>query len=397
LLDTRAAEERITEISEHYNLHVSPRKKVAELSVGEQQKVEIIKILFRNARILILDEPSAVLTPQEVEHLFSILERLKQQKHTIILITHKLREVKAISDRLTVLRQGKRIGTLETRAAEEITIAEMMIGRKVLIEIPESHAEKGAPVLETKSLVVTDARGAQKLHDVSLTIASGEILGIAGVEGNGQAELVASIIGLMHPNRGSILLKQRDITTLSIQERRRLGIAYIPEDRQRLGLVLDLSAGENLILGEHPREAFSRMWCLRRRAIHDFALNQMQHHDVRPADPRLSVRAFSGGNQQKLMLARELARDVSLLVAVHPTRGLDLAATQFTHQTLREKKSQGAATLLISADLSELIALSDRIAVLYGGKFIETLDARKTNEREIGLLMTGGKKASDAA
>ena len=371
-----------------YRLEVDPDAVVEDLPVGLQQRVEIIKALHRGAEILILDEPTAVLTPQEADHLFRILRSLAAEGKTVILVTHKLREVMAVTDRVTVMRQGSVVADLATRDTDEARLAELMVGRQIARLQARAERRRGAPVLRAAGLRVVDAAGLPLLRDVDLTVHEGEIVGIAGVAGNGQSELLAALAGLIAPSAGRVILKEADITGLDARERRRLGIGHIPEDRLRMGLVPPLAADESAILGDQ-REPDCRGALLQRHgAIRAATLARMHDYDVRPPDPGLLTALFSGGNQQKLVCAREMTRHPTVLLVGQPTRGVDIGAIEFIHRRLLALRDAGSAILLVSVDLDEIRALADRILVMADGAIVGELPA-DADERALGLLMAG--------
>ena len=401
VLDRAAAEEAVRELSARTGLAVPPDRLVADLSVGEAQRVEILKTLYRGAKILILDEPTAVLSPPEVRELWQVLRALRDAGGTVVLITHKLDEVIDVSDSITVMRQGKTVARMPTRGATPQAIARAMVGRDVALAldveyggrtITSSHAIGGAGVqLEVCDLTVVGARRTVVVAGVSFTIAPGEILGIAGVEGNGQTELVEAIAGLRHA-AGSIMLAGRDLAPLSVRERGDAGLSHIPEDRHERGLILDYGVAENLILGQQHR--FTRGPVLDTQRILAHAQRLIREYDIRPSDPELQARALSGGNQQKIVVAREMSREFKVLLAAQPTRGVDVGAIEFIHTRLREAREQGKAVLLVSADLSEVLALADRVAVMYGGRFVAVLPRADATPDTIGPLMTGAERAA---
>jgi len=389
ILDKKSAKNKINDLSQRFGLAVEPDALVEKLSVGAQQRVEIVKILFRGAELLILDEPTAVLTPQETEALFSVLRRLKEQGRTIIFITHKLNEVMEVSDRVTVMRHGKVVGVVNTRDTSTEELATLMVGRKVLLEVEKGPAVRKNVVLKLSDVHALGASKVPRLKGVSLSVFSGEILGIAGVEGNGQTELVEVITGLRKPTSGTIRLLESDITHLSPREILKLGVAHIPEDRLKRGLISDFTIAENLILGSHFGSPYAGKLWLERGPILNNARNVLQRFDIRPQAPELPARSLSGGNQQKLIVARELSRNPVLLVAAQPTRGVDIGAIEFIHRNLIAQRDRGCAILLVSADLSEVLSLSDRIAVMYDGRIAGEVEAGHTSERELGMMMTG--------
>ena len=392
--DRRRAEHEVEELSRRYGLRIDPRTKIENLSVGEQQRVEILKTLYRGARVLILDEPTAVLTPQEVDELFAVLRSLRDQGDTVILITHKLREVMEISDRVTVMRGGRVAGEFETRATSVPELAEKMVGRPVLLELEKAMAHPAAAALEVTALCVRDDRGLEAVRDVSLAVRAGEVVGIAGVEGNGQAELIEAITGLRAATSGRVALGGREITRATPLERLRAGLAHVPADRLSRGILADYDLADNLILGRQRDRPFAKGAWLDRHAIHAHALETLAAYDVRPPNPSAPVRTLSGGNQQKLVVGRELSRKGSLLVAAHPTRGVDLGAIEFIHRRLIAERDRGAGVLLVSSELSELLSLSDRLIVLYEGRVVVETRPEDTDERALGLFMTGQGGAS---
>ena len=387
--DRRRAEREVEELSRRYGLRIDPRARIENLSVGEQQRVEILKTLYRGARVLILDEPTAVLTPQEVDELFAVLRSLRDQGDTVILITHKLREVMEISDRVTVMRGGKVAGEFDTRATSIPELAERMVGRPVLLELEKAAAQPGQAALEVTALRVRDDRGLEAVRDVSLTVRAGEVLGIAGVEGNGQAELIEAITGLRAAASGRITLGGTDITRATPLERLRAGLAHVPADRLRRGILAEYDLADNLILGRQRDRPFAKGLWLDRHAIHQNAVATLAAYDVRPPVPEAALRTLSGGNQQKLVVGRELSRHGAVLVAAHPTRGVDLGAVEFIHRRLIAERDRGAGVLLVSSELPELLALSDRLIVLYEGRVVVETRPENTDERALGLFMTG--------
>jgi len=391
-LDMAGAHQRIRKLSEEFHLAIDPAAIIETLSVGQQQRVELLKALFREARILILDEPTAVLTPQEVEEFFQILRRMRTQGKTVVIITHKLEEVLALSDEVTVMRDGKVVGqrkTAETTAGE---LARLMVGRDVLLRVEKKPANPGDVVLSVRQL-----SAGHRLRGVTFDVRAGEIVGIAGVEGNGQTELIEALAGLIEPRHvsGRVEFRGKDISTLSARERNQAGIAHIPEDRHRRGLLLDSSLAENSILGVHYREpAVSRRGgvMLRDAAIRGHAARVIQDFDVRPANAELPARALSGGNQQKLIIGREFGLPPKLLLVSQPTRGVDIGAIEFIHRKLVGLRDSGCAVLLVSAELEEVTALADRLLVIYDGRIAGEVDPSRATKEEIGLMMTGGRR-----
>jgi simple sugar transport system ATP-binding protein len=406
-LDRAGAEAAVTKLSDETGLHVPPDRLVSELSVGEAQRVEILKALYRGARILILDEPTAVLSPPEIDELWNVLRRMRGRGETIILITHKLDEVMEISDSITVMRQGSTVARMRTAETSPAEIARAMVGRDVQLaseyiasELTGGTPARGSriitePMLAVEHLVVQNARRLIAVNDISFSVAQGEILGIAGVEGNGQTELLEAVAGLREIRGGELRIDRRDITRLSVRARGDAGLSHIPEDRHARGLVLDYSVAENLILGQQHH--FTRGVRLDQTRIAEHARHQIEAFDIRPPDPALPARALSGGNQQKIVIAREMGRAFQVLLAAQPTRGVDVGAIEFIHARLRAARDAGAAILLVSADLAEILALSDRIAVMYGGKFAAVLPRADATEEVLGSYMTGARGGAHAA
>jgi ABC-type uncharacterized transport system ATPase subunit len=401
-LDRARAQREVQSLVDRTGLVVPPERRVAELTVGEAQRVEILKTLFRGARVLILDEPTAVLSPPEVNELWRVLRRLRDEGGTIVLITHKLDEVMAISDTITVMRQGETVGRLQTAQTSPSEIAKMMVGREVVLAGSGKREAGGvttvsASGLEVRDLTVASSRRANAVDGVSFSVAAGEILGIAGVEGNGQTELIEAIAGLRAPSSGSIRMAGADITRATVRERGDLGLSHIPEDRHERGLVLEYSVADNLMLGQQHR--FTKHGALDTRLIARHAQGLIKTYDVRPNDPALPARALSGGNQQKIVIAREMggARDFRVLLAAQPTRGVDVGAIEFIHAQLRAARAAGKAVLLVSADLTEVLALSDRIAVMYGGRIVAVVPGATASAEILGPHMTGAGRTGGAA
>jgi len=389
-LDVIGAEKRIRALSDEFRLSIDPGARIEHLSVGQQQRVELLKALYRQARILILDEPTAVLTPQEVDEFFRILRRMRDQGKTVIIITHKLEEVLSISDEVTVMRDGRVVGqrkTAETNAAE---LARLMVGREVLLRVQKQPATPAEVVLNVCRLSMKS-----RLSEISFSVRAGEIVGIAGVEGNGQTELIEALAGLIQPSRlgGRVEFQGKDISLLNARERKEMGIAHVPEDRHRRGLLLESSLAENSILGIHYREP-----AVRRRGgimldgtrIRTRAEQVIREFDVRPPDCELPARALSGGNQQKLIIGREFKLPPKLLLVSQPTRGVDIGAIEFIHRKLVALRDSGCAVLLVSAELEEVTALADRLMVIYDGRIVGEVDPAWASKEEIGLMMTGG-------
>ena len=390
-IDYRKARARVSEISKQHGLKIDPDARIADLSVGQQQRVEILKTLYRGARILILDEPTAVLTPQEVVELFAILRGLRDQGKTIIIITHKLGEVLALSDNITVMRDGRVVGDLPTSEATAQGLARLMVGREVLLRVEKKEASPAGAVLEVRGLTFQDDHGRSRLDGVSFEVRAGETLGIAGVEGNGQTELIEIIAGLRRQSSGDVLLEGRSINDLNARDRKRRGIAHIPEDRHRRGLLLSFDLASNSILGVHRERPISETFLLNREVIEERARRLVREFDVRPPNITLPAGMLSGGNQQKLIVAREFDIKPKLLLVAQPTRGVDIGATEFIHRQLIDLRDAGAAVLLVSAELDEVLSLSDRVIVIYEGRIVGEVDPKKVSEQEIGLMMTGGE------
>ncbi len=393
VVDIRRANRIVRELSEQYGLKVDPTARVESLSVGIEQRIEIIKVLYRGAEILILDEPTAVLTPQEVDELFDIMRSLKDQGKTIIFISHKLQEVMAISDAVTVMRRGKVVGTVAIQDTSRQEIATMMVGRQVLFRIQRTPAEPGETVLSVKDVNALDNKNLPALRDISFDIREGEILGIAGVEGNGQSELVEVLTGLRRAQTGKVELNGQVITNYTPRAIRERGTCHIPEDRHRRGLVLDFSVAQNMVLGIHYRSPYIRNMLLdviNFGPIREKAQRLLREFDIRPPDQQNPAGNLSGGNQQKVIVARELDQDPKLLIAAQPTRGIDVGSIEFIHQRLLQARDDRKAVLLISADLEEILSLSDRIAVMYEGQIAGVLDPAEATEARLGLMMTGG-------
>ncbi|MHB2015718.1 MAG: ABC transporter ATP-binding protein [Candidatus Xenobia bacterium] len=393
MLDRRKARAEVVRLSGEYGLKVDPDAMVEDTVVGMQQRVEIIKLLYRGADVLIFDEPTAVLTPQETEELFVILRKLAEAGKSIIFITHKLKEIKAVTQGITVMRQGRVVGHLETAQTTEAEIASMMVGREVLLRVDKAPAKPGEIRLQVEGLSARSDRGLPALRDVSLSVRGGEILGIAGVAGNGQTELAEVLTGLRAATGGKIVMEGRDITPLAVIERVQAGMAHIPEDRHKRGLVLNYSVAENLILASQRKPPFSRGVALQFPAIRENAAQRIDEFDIRTPSMDTASRSLSGGNQQKIIIAREVSRDPGVLIVVQPTRGVDVGAIEFIHRRLVEMRDEGKAILLISLELEEVLSLSDRIAVLYEGEIVGEMPAREADEQKLGLLMAGGGKA----
>tara|TARA_Y100000768_G_scaffold352089_2_gene303425 strand:+ start:2033 stop:3544 length:1512 start_codon:yes stop_codon:yes gene_type:complete len=389
LVDLDEARSRVTALSERYGLEVDPDALVEDLPVGMQQRVEILKALYRDADVLILDEPTGVLTPQEADHLLGVLRELTETGLGIVFITHKLREVLAIADDIVVLRNGQVVGETRPSDTDESDLAEMMVGRNVMLQVEKSVSRPGDPVLEVKELEVKDDRGQIALDNLSFEVRAGEILGVAGVEGNGQRELVEAITGLRAPSVGVMKIEGEEITGESPRQITKKGVAHIPEDREKHGVVAIYSLAENTILNRYHRKPFSIRGILRRDVIRSHAQDVVDEFDVRTPSISVPASSLSGGNKQKLIVGREFSDDIKLLVAAQPTRGIDIGAIEFIHRRILEQRDKGAAVLLVSAELDEILGLSDRIAVLYAGKIMDVVDAQEANREKIGLLMAG--------
>ena len=391
-LSLASASQRVKALSEQYGLNVDPDAKIEDISVGMQQRVEILKMLYRKAEVLIFDEPTAVLTPQEIGDLMKIMRNLLDEGKSIVLITHKLKEIKAIADRCTVIRRGKMIGTVDVKDTDEAKMAEMMVGREVSFSVDKAPREPGKTILKIDGLNVKNSRNVLALKNFSLELRAGEIVGLAGVDGNGQTELTEALTGLRKIESGSIRLGDQEISRCTIRERIEHGMAHIPEDRQKRGLVLDYSIEENFILKTHREAPYSHRGFLDFPAIRRHAEKLIEAFDVRSGEgPISSARTMSGGNQQKAIIGREFDLDPELLIAVQPTRGLDVGSIEYIHKRLVEQRDSGKAVLLISLELDEVLDLSDRIAVISNGELIGIVDAANTNEKEVGLMMAGVK------
>ncbi|MBN2386517.1 MAG: ABC transporter ATP-binding protein [Anaerolineales bacterium] len=391
ILDEKAVAKRVLELSRQYGLDVDPQALVGQLPVGVQQRVEIIKTLYRDASILILDEPTAVLTPQEAEDLFRIMHELTERGVSIIFITHKLKEVLAIADRITVMRAGKVIGTVTPKETSEQKLATMMVGRDVILTVDKGLSQPGEEVLKVDRLKVHDFRGLEVVREVSFEVRAGEVLGIAGVQGNGQTELVEALTGLRPTASGRMLFAGKDLTGKPPRPLTETGMAHVPEDRQRHGLVLNFSVADNMVLNTYYRPPFARFGVMQPEAIDANARNLVKEFDVRTPSPFVAVSKLSGGNQQKVIVARELSHGVKLLLANQPTRGLDVGSIEYIHQEIVAMRDRGVGVLLVSAELDEIMALSDRIAVMYHGQIVTTVDAKKVTREQLGLWMAGAR------
>ncbi len=397
LVDEDGARERIREVCDAYGFDVDQHldSRIEDLGVGVQQRVEIVKSLYRGADVLILDEPTAVLTPQEVDELFEVMAELANRGRSLIFITHKLDEAMAVADRITVLRDGKAVGTVDGDATSEQELARMMVGREVLFEGEERTTEPGDALLSVEGLTVRDDRDLEQVSDVDLTVREGEVFGVAGVDGNGQAELVEAITGLRDVASGTVAFRGEDVTDASRRERIDAGIAYVPEDRQEEGLVQDYDLVRNALLGNQTVAPYVEGGFVDWAAVREHAEEIVAEYDVQPPDPEAEAASLSGGNQQKFVVGRELEHDPDLLVASHPTRGVDVGAIEFIHGRLRELRDAGAAVLLISSKLDEVRTLSDRLAVVHEGEFVDVVDPDAASEEELGLMMAGRRPGTE--
>jgi general nucleoside transport system ATP-binding protein len=395
-LDMDEAERRVAELASGFGTPLDPHVRVEDIGVGQQQRVEILKLLYRGADILILDEPTAVLVPQEVEELFANMRQLKDQGHTIIFIAHSLDEVLQVADRITVLRDGKVIGTVDAADTTTEQVAEMMVGRPVLLRRVEGKATPGEPMLQVKDVRVV-VGGKEQVAGLDLDVRHSEIYGLAGVEGNGQAELVEALVGLRRPDTGRIYLGDDELTNADVRTRREHGVAYIPEDRQARGMVLQMLVTENSILGQQERQPFSRRGLLDFKAIRSWAVDLIRNFRVKAPSVAAPAYALSGGNQQKLVLGREFASKPKLLIAAHPSRGLDIGATEFVWQELVTARDAGVAVLLISSNLEEILALADRVGVIHDGRIVAQFAGSEATMSELGLYMTGARSGEEPA
>jgi simple sugar transport system ATP-binding protein len=391
LLDTKAAAKRVRELSDQFGLAVDPDARVGDISVGQQQRVEILRALDRGADVLILDEPTAVLTAQETQELFRILRTLTAEGKSIVFISHKLGEVLDIADRVSVLRRGKKIETVTTEGATEESLARMMVGRDVLFRVAKDESKAGEAMLEVSELEVIDDRGLPAVQGVSFQVRGGEIVGIAGVDENGQAELVETLSGLRHAEAGAIRLDGADITRMDVREKLKAGIGHIAEDRHRRGLVLDFNLAENLCLRDYNRAPIAKRGLISPKRMNERAAPLLDEYDVRGGSCDALASSLSGGNQQKVVIAREIAEEPKLLIAAQPTRGLDVGAIEFVHRRLIEQRDAGRGVLLVSLELEEIRSLSDRVLVMYDGRFVAELSP-EASEEEFGVAMLGGRR-----
>jgi simple sugar transport system ATP-binding protein len=397
-LDRQEAHRRIVELGQRFGFEIDPETKVEALSVGWQQRVEILKALYREARILVLDEPTAVLTPQETIEIFAVLRRLAEAGHSIIFISHKLYEVLDIADRITVIRRGKVVGSRIPSETNEDDLAELMVGRNVQLVVDRGESHPGEPAFVVSGLHVKDDRGHETVTNVSFEVRAGEILGIAGVAGNGQEQLVEALTGLRTPTSGRVSLAGKDVTGHGPRQLQRAGMSFVPGDRQRFGLVLPFSLEDNLVLTQYDEAPYARGFVRNEAAIERWAKQAITEYDIRTPSATVTAGTLSGGNQQKTVVAREFSRSTVALVLDQPTRGLDVGSIEFIHKQVIAKRDEGAAVLLVSAELDEVLELSDRIAVMYRGEFVAVLDGRSTGWEEVGLLMaTGRREPTEAA
>ncbi len=391
-IDLRKAAKDVAEISDRYGLRVDANAKIEDISVGMQQRAEILKTLYRGAEILIFDEPTAALTPQEIKELIQIMKNLISEGKSIILITHKLKEILQVCDRCTVIRRGRGIGTVEVADSTENSLAEMMVGREVSFAVEKTEAKPKDQVLSIKDLIVEDARKIDVVDGLSLDVRAGEIMGVAGVDGNGQTEMIEALTGLRQAKSGKIIVSGKDITGYKPRKVTEAGVGHIPQDRHKHGLVLEFTVGENVLLQTYYQKPFTKNGVLNYPKMYEKARKLIEEYDVRTPNEKTLARSLSGGNQQKAIIAREVDRSPDLLIAAQPTRGLDVGAIEFIHKKLVEERDKGRAVLLVSLELDEVLNVSDRIAVIYEGKIVEILDAKDTDEKELGLLMAGGKR-----
>ncbi|MBT2690792.1 ABC transporter ATP-binding protein [Bacillus sp. ISL-47] len=391
-IDIKKAEKEVREISERYGLAVDPQAKISDISVGMQQRVEILKTLYRGAEILIFDEPTAVLTPQEIKELIQIMKTLIKEGKSIILITHKLKEIMEVCDRVTVIRKGVGIGTVNVSETNPNELASLMVGREVTFKTDKTESKPEQDVLEVKDLKVKDSRGLGVIKNLNLHVRAGEIVGIAGVDGNGQTELIEAITGLRKSESGSIKLNGKEIINMPPRKVTETGVAHIPQDRHKHGLVLDFPIGENMVLQTYYKSPFSKGGVLNFKEIYSKAKTLIKEFDVRTPSEFTLARALSGGNQQKAIIGREIDRNPDLLIAAQPTRGLDVGAIEYIHKRLIEQRDHGKAVLLISFELDEIMNVSDRIAVIYEGEIVAVVNPKETTEQELGLLMAGSKR-----
>ncbi|MGG1398413.1 ABC transporter ATP-binding protein [Bacillus salipaludis] len=391
-IDLKKAEKEVRDISERYGLAVDPQAKISDISVGMQQRVEILKTLYRGAEILIFDEPTAVLTPQEIHELIQIMKTLIKEGKSIIIITHKLKEIMEVADRCTVIRKGKGIGTVNVSETNPNELANLMVGREVVFKTEKKPPNPKQDVLEVKDLLVKDSRGVTVVNGLSLTVRAGEIVGIAGVDGNGQSEFIEAITGLRKADSGSVKVNGKELFGLSPRKVTESGVGHIPQDRHKHGLVLNYPIAENMVLQTYYKKPYSKNGILNFKEIYNKARKLISEFDVRTPSEYALARALSGGNQQKAIIGREVDRNPELLIAAQPTRGLDVGAIEFIHKRLIEQRDNGKAVLLVSFELDEIMNVSDRIAVIYEGKIVAVVNPKETSEQELGLLMAGSNR-----
>lgn len=392
VLDIKKAREQILNLSEKYGLAIDPDAQISNITVAQQQRVEILKVLYRGADILIFDEPTAVLTPQEITEFIQIIKNLAKEGKSIILITHKLSEIKAVADQVTIIRRGRDVGTFEVANVDDNRLAELMVGHHVNMKLSKKCVKLGREILKVENLKVKNSRGALAVKKLSLNIHGGEILGLAGIDGNGQDELVEAITGLRHVNSGKVIINGQNMTNKKVRQITEAGVAHIPVDRQKYGLILNLPLAENLVLQTYYKQPYSKHGIINHQAIYEHAEELIKKYDIRTTSAELPANDLSGGNQQKAIIARELDRNSDLIIAFQPTRGLDVGAIEYIHKQLLAERDAGKAVLLVSYELDEIMQLSDRIAVLHDGKISGEVKPEDTNDTELGLLMTGIKK-----
>ena len=392
VLNIRKAREQILKLSEKYGLAIDPDAQISNITVAQQQRVEILKVLYRGADILIFDEPTAVLTPQEITEFIQIIKNLAKEGKSIILITHKLSEIKAVADQVTIIRRGRDVGTFEVANVDDNRLAELMVGHHVNMKLNKKSVKLGREILKVENLKVKNTRGSFAVKKLSLNIHGGEILGLAGIDGNGQDELVEAITGLRHVNGGKVIINGQNMTNKKVRQITEAGVAHIPADRQKYGLILNLPLAENLVLQTYYKQPYSKHGIINHQAIYEHAEELIKKYDIRTTSAELPASDLSGGNQQKVIIARELDRNSDLIIAFQPTRGLDVGAIEYIHKQLLAERDAGKAVLLVSYELDEIMQLSDRIAVLHDGKISGEVKPEDTNDTELGLLMTGIKK-----
>lgn len=390
VIDIGTARKRVAELSQRYGLRIDPDARISDLEVGLQQRVEILKALYQGARVLILDEPTAVLTPQEVRELFAVVRSLVDEGLSVVFITHKLEEVMAVADRIVVMRDGAVVGETRPSETDEVGLARMMVGRDVVFRIDKTPVACGDVVLEVQDLVVKSDRGLDAVGGVSFQVCGGEIVAIAGVGGNGQTELVEAIVGLRRPASGTISLKGDDITRASARSSIEVGVSHVPEDRHRRGLILQFNIAENLLLGDHRVAPYAKHGVMKLREITSMARKRIEDYDIRTPSEKVVASSLSGGNQQKVVIAREIGRNPELLVAAQPTRGLDVGAIEFVHRQVLAEREAGKAVLLFSLELEEVMSLADRILVIYEGRIVKEVVADEADAETLGFYMTGG-------